>query len=283
VFNDLGNVLLLAAQPEKAEAAYRKAIELDPNKSSALFNLALLLQQRGEPREAMQLYRRVVKLDPRHAWAHYEIGTLHESWGQDSRAVDEYAQAFALDPQLAFPEVNPHIVENKLVTQAMMRAYRNDFTQPQAPRVYDDPNRIATLLVPPPAAQTDKDKLANQPAQPSAAQGRQPGAAGKAQPGQGATVLRERDLQRNATGQAAPQGANRGVVGVPGSRQTPPRGLRQWERPEPTIQEVPAEVPSEESPAPVITPPPGGVYYRPGIQSTGRLGLQLAPDRKRVG
>jgi hypothetical protein len=36
-------------------------------------------------------------------------------------------------------------------------------------------------------------------------------------------------------------------------------------------------------PAPVITPPPGGVYYRPGIQSTGRLSLRIAPERPRAG
>jgi len=281
VFNDLGNVLLLAGQPAEAETAYRQAIELDPNKTTALFNLALLLQQRNELKEALQLYRKVVKLEPRHAWAHYQSGTLYEAGGQQSKAIDEYAQAFALDPQLAFPEVNPHIVENKLVTEAMMRAYRNDFTVSQAPRVYDDPNRIATLLVPPPATQGDKDQTARQAEQPGA-QGRQPAAAGKAQPGPGATVLRERDLQRNAAGQAQPQGRGVQGVGVPGSRQTPPRGLREWNRPEPTIQEVPSEgVPAEEAPAPVITPPPGGVYYRPGIQSTGRLGLQLAPSPPR--
>jgi tetratricopeptide repeat protein len=284
VFNDLGNVLMLASQPAEAEAAYRRAIELDPNKTTALYNLALLLQQRGELGEAMDLYSRVVKLEPRHAWAHYQIGTLQERWGHDSRAIDEYAAAFALDPQLAFPEVNPHIVDNKLVTQAMMRAYQSDFTPPQAPRIYDDPNRIATLLVPPPAAaQGEKDQVTNQPPQPQTPQGRPPATTGKAQPsqGQGAQVLRERDLQHNPSGQATPQGAGRSIpgAGVPGSRQTPPRGLQQWNRPEPQIQEVPTEVP-EEQPAPVITPPPGGVYYRPGIQSTGRLGLQLAPEKR---
>ena len=50
VFNDLGNLLLLVPQPDEAEAAYRKAIELDPDKASALYNLGLLLQQRGELR-----------------------------------------------------------------------------------------------------------------------------------------------------------------------------------------------------------------------------------------
>lgn len=301
VFNDLGNLLLLVPQPAEAEEAYRKAIELDPDKTTALYNLGLLLQQRGELREAMKHLRRVVDLEPGHAWAHYQIGTIQERWGQQSRAVDSYARAFALDPQLAFPEVNPHIVENKLLTESMMRAYKNDFTQAQAPRVYDDPARIATMLVPPqPSSQgeeEEKDQVASKPQQqkpaaqgPQPGQVRQPGTAGtRMSPGPpvqsqqqqpGATVLRERDLDRgNPAGQALPQGAQRG--GYPAQ---PPRGLREWNRPEPTIQEVPNGVDGnyDESaqPAPVITPPPGGVYYRPGVQSTGRMSLKIVPQRR---
>jgi len=300
VFNDLGNLLLLVPEPAEAEAAYRKAVELDPEKTTALFNLGLLLQQRGELREAAELYRRVLKLEPRDAWANYQIGTIYERWGQKSRAIESYAQAFALDPQLAFAEVNPHVVENKLLTESMMRAYKNDLSQPQAPRVYDDPARISSLLVPRPApTQEEKDQMADKPAaQPQAPKaptvGRQaqpPGATATGRPQvQGAapgtaapgTVIRERDLDRgNPAGQAQPQGANRnGGAGFG----TPPRGLREWNRPEPTIQEVPDGVSTEDEgvqPAPVITPPPGGVYYRPGIQSTGRMSLQIVPERPR--
>ena len=302
VFNDLGNLLMIIPQPAEAEEAYRKAIELDPDKTSALYNLGLLLQQRGELREAMRHLRHVVELEPGHAWAHYQVGAIQERWGQESRAIDSYARAFALDPQLAFPEVNPHIVENKLLTESMMRAYKNDFAPAQVPRVYDDPARIATMLVPPPApAQGEKDQMAGKTQKPGAqgtqgqtapgqATGRQPAGAvtGRPTPGQpgqqpGGTVLRERDLDRgNPAGQAQPQGAQRG--GYPAQ---PPRGLREWNRPEPTIQEVPQGI--EENydegvqPAPVITPPPGGVYYRPGVQSTGRLSLRIVPERRAAG
>jgi hypothetical protein len=296
VFNDLGNLLLLVPQPAEAEAAYRRALELDPNRVSALFNLGLLLQQRGELKDALQLYQQAVKADPRHAWAQYQMGSIYEVQGQESKAIDAYAHAFALDPQLAFPEVNPHIVENKLVTEAMLRAYRSDFAPPQAPKIYDDPSRIAALLVPPPpAAQGDRDQAATtaqsgQPGQPNrpgqVAPGRNPTATGRPQPGQagqppGSTVIRERDLDRdNPAGQALPQGMTRPQ---PMGQRQAPRGLREWNRPEPTVQEVPTEDADPENdggqPAPVITPPPGGVYYRPGIQSTGRLNLQVVPER----
>ena len=277
VHNDLGNLLMLAAQPEEAEVAYRRAVELDPDKVSSLFNLGLVLQQQGEFREAYKHYRRTVELEPGHAWARYQMGSLEERWGQDSKAVASYAEAFALDPQLAFPEVNPHVVDNALVTEAMLRAYRGGNARPQAPTVYDDPARIAALLVPPPApvAETPKDQTAEQ---------------GKAQPQTGAqagrtaqqpprpTVIRPQDLDpTNTSGQATPQGRG---TGRPGSVTNQPRGLRQWTRPEPTIQEEPDDYVGEEEgamPDEVITPPPAGVYYRPGVQSTGRLNIEVLP------
>jgi hypothetical protein len=299
VFNDLGNLLLMVPQPAEAETAYRRALELDPDKVSALFNLGLLLQQRGELKEALQLYQRAVKVEPGHAWAHYQMGAIHEALRQPSRAVDEYARAFSLDPQLAFPEVNPHVVENKLVTEAMLRAYRSDFAQPQAPKVYEDAGRIAALLVPPPAGSQAEGKDAKsagqaQPARPvqvapSTAPGaRKPAAAARPQSGQpgtkGATVIREGDLDRNnPAGQALPSGMARPPV-TAGVRSPQVRGgRREWNRPEPTVQEVPTDEPDVQNdggqPAPVVTPPPGGVYYRPGLPSTGRLNLQVVPER----
>ena len=167
-------------------------------------------------------------------------------------------------------------LDNKLLTEAMLRAYRSDLAPPQAPNIYDDPTRISALLVPGSSSATPRD--------PTAAQ-RQAGTAGRQPAGQGATVLREGDLDRgNPAGQAMPQGGAPPGVGVPITRTTP-RSLREWNRPDPTFDEVPEgmQVPDEEQPPPVITPPPGGVYYRPGVQSTGRLSLQVVSEGRRAG
>ncbi len=275
VYNDLGNLLMLVPQTADAEAAYRKAIELDPNKASALFNLGLLLQQRGDQREAEDLFQRALKADPNHAWASYQLGTIQEARGQRAKAIDSYARAFALDPQLAFPEVNPHIVDNKLVTQAMLRAYRNDFgLNPQVPKMYDDGARIASMLVPPP--HPDDQMVTSQQQAPTTVTGHQPMLKQAGTPAApGATVLREQDL-RNPTGQGS-QGTARGA-GVGGRPNVPgQQTVRQWNRPEPTVQDIPGGEEDGAQPAPVTTPPPPGVYYRPGVQSTGRLNLQVAP------
>jgi hypothetical protein len=176
--------------------------------------------------------------------------------------------------------VNPHIVDNKLVSEAMLRAYRNDFgTNPQVPKMYDDGARIASMLVPQHPEETKDQMATGQPA-PGATSGRQPmmapktaGAAGAAP---GGTVIREQDLRAPAGAAGAARGV--GVGGRPAPIGQGQQGVRQWNRPEPTVQEVPGGGDEDGAqPAPSLAPPPSGVYYRPGVQSTGRLNLQVAP------
>jgi TPR repeat/Tetratricopeptide repeat len=281
-WNDLGNLMLLARKPDEAETAYRKAVELDPGKVSTLFNLGLLLQQKGQLKEAQKLYIQASTLDPKNAWAHYQSGAIYETWGKKTAAVKEYAQAFALDPQLAFPEVNPHIVENRLVTESMLRAYRGDYGGPQVPTVYDDPSRIASILVPSPA----------KPADPSAAKD---AAVQTADPKSQPTVLRRGDLDtRSSVGQATPQAGTQATIppptrtfgrptvggaapgiGIPGASG---RSNTKFNRPDPSVGTSFGVPINGAQPGPVVTPPPGGIYYRPGLPSTGALELHVVPE-----
>jgi hypothetical protein len=276
VFNDLGNLLVLAHQPEAAETAYRRAVELDPQRVSALFNLGLLLQQEGNAREARALYEKVLTLEPQHAWAHYQLGTLFEARNDKGRAVREYAAAFALDPQLAFREVNPQIVDNRLVTESMLRAYQRQSAVAGVPAIYDDPSRIRELLVPKPAKDPADAQSGAQPHPP---------------------VLRSKDLPTGNVGQAVTPGGKPGAppapaaapraapYAVPGygnaNGSTPPyNGGRSW-RTNPAMPSPPSPSPSSDGTQPgvVVTPPPTGIYYQPGVSSTGQLGSQVMPER----
>jgi len=288
VFNDLGNLLVMAGQPSEAEAAYRHAVEIDPHRLSALYNLGLLQVQAGKSGEARQLFEKVLEIDPRHAWAHYQIGALQERKGDRSRAVREYAQAFRLDPQLAFREVNPQIVENGLVTEALLLAYRRESSAAAAPPIYDERSRIRELLVQQPG-QPGKDAAAE-------AAAAAPPAAAPTGPGGRPQVLRPRDLSGVSTlGQATPPGTSRpgapptagrpaGPYGAPGY--VPQQdsggayqggayqgGARQWTRPAPNPNLDGTQ------PGTVVTPPPAGLYYRPSPSSTGRLGTQVMPEQ----
>ncbi len=274
VFNDLGNLFQLAKRPIEAEAAYRRAIELDANRASIHFNLGLLLEQRGENRSAMKEYQAAIKLEPRHAWAHYQVGSLLEKGGREAAAIRSYARAFALDPQLGFPEVNPSLLDSKLTTSAMLRAYRTEDAQTLTPARYDDPQRIRDLLVPPAEGATNPSVGAT-----AAEKG-----ATKSREVEPPTVLRPQSLQSTGkSGQVKPAEGNR--AGSPYARPGGNPGLQTWSRPEPVEPPVYDDGSEEEYPVegddltPPPPPSPGSVYYNPGLPSTGRLDLRLVPGR----
>lgn len=149
VLNDLANLLVLSGELEEAEGVYGRALELEPERASTRYNLALLLQESGRDRDALAEYQRVLQSDPQHAWANYQLGTLYAATGRRSRAVRHYARALALKPDLILPAVNPHIVENRFATEALLRARKSESPAAFAPRLYQQPSRVAELLVPP--------------------------------------------------------------------------------------------------------------------------------------
>ncbi len=268
---DLGNLLLLDGKTAEAEAAYRRAITLDPASVNAHFDLGLLLQQRKEERAASQEFKRVIELAPDHAWAHYQLGVLREGSGNESAAVRSYATAFALNPRLAFPDVNPHVLENKLVTPAMLRAYRSELPPLQPGAAYEEPVRIVGILVGEPAqgAQAAQEAGVATPGMPTPTPRpdaiAEPSAAGEPR------TLRPGDLSRvGDSGQATPgassvvrRGARPVIVDEEGNEQP---DVEIYEPPVPTLR-----IPTPTDPGTGVVPTP----YQPGVPSTGRLEMHL--------
>ena len=148
VWNDLGNLLAVSGSLDEAESAYARALELDPGSVQALFNLGLLRQQRGDLAGAVSEYTELLAIEPGHAWAQYQLGAAYDALGERELAVARYAEAFTLDPELLFAEKNPHVIENQLVTEALLRARRGSRAAPRAPRAYDEEARINSILTP---------------------------------------------------------------------------------------------------------------------------------------
>lgn len=152
--NDLANLLVLAGRYDEAEQQYRRALSLDAADTRTRFNLGLLLQSRSDSDEARQLYQAVLEREPRHAWAHYQLGTLFEQQRDERRAVASYARAFALDPELYFADVNPQVVSNRLLTEAILEAARLRRPPKLAPMQYARPREITELLLSLPVPET---------------------------------------------------------------------------------------------------------------------------------
>jgi tetratricopeptide (TPR) repeat protein len=144
--NDLGNLLLLVGDAEGAAAAYQEALRLDPMATLPRYNLGLLELEGGELASARRQFHRVLADDPGHALARYRLGDIAAARDHRARAVRRYEQAFRLDPALADPATHPGVLFNKLVPWALHRAY---LASPPGlrPRRYDDPARLAGLLI----------------------------------------------------------------------------------------------------------------------------------------
>lgn len=275
--NDLGNLLRYAGRRDEAESTYRRALELDANRASTHFNLGLLLQEMGKQADALDAFRKTVKLDPEHAWAYYQMGAILESRSHTERAIEAYARAFSLNPELAFPEVNPHVIENRLLTTALMRSKAGAQKPIAVPETYDDAHRIADLLVPPPEPSAPTEAPPNERAPGSekpmaaaaaaAAKRPTPAAAAPA-----AKVLSEDNLYRGpVVGQASNAGASQGGRGGrPTARPgTQPGRTWNWQAPA-SGQPVGGQPNTYTTRTPTYQPPARpGQQTKPQIQQAG--------------
>lgn len=284
VLNDLGNLLVLVGRGQEAEDAYRSALELAPDMVSARYNLGLLLSQRGDRRLALEQFKAVLAEQPDHAWAHYQTGVIFEARQSKKKALEHYSQAFRLDPQLAFPEVNAHVIDNAYVTEALLLAYQNLASTAAAPKTYEEGSRIVSLMVADAPGQSPTEAAETMGAEAEVMEG---GAAEMAAPAEGGTgsesagppgseegggrVLRQQDLEEGrGLNQAQPQG----------STYYPPRGGVRTTPRAPTYRPPTANRP-QTTPNPSrgntreIQPSNGRLRFVPGVQSTGRLEIEL--------
>ncbi len=269
-FNDLGNLLLLAGHSDAALESYERATSLDDQLVSAHFNLGLLLAQRNQADAARQAFARVLELDPEHAWSHYQLGRLAENSGRTKPALAAYAEAFRLDPTLSFPDVNPQVIDSALTTRALLSLDAGSASASEAPRAYEDPFRIASLLLPQLPDEgtevTPADDSADEPKSPlpprsDSEEGDEPAAS---------KTLSHRDLDPNSSvGEADPPAVTTGRD----------RGRRDTRRPGSVTRLTPSNSSGRVPASQVI-----GGYNPPddqdasGTRSTGQLRTRTRPN-----
>jgi adenylate cyclase len=81
-----------------AEAQFRKAIELNPNRAEAHERLAMLLALSGRPEEASAEVRRALELDPMSAQSASSAGAVYLYSSREREAVDSLRVALELNP-----------------------------------------------------------------------------------------------------------------------------------------------------------------------------------------
>ena len=84
--------------PKKAIATMRKAIVLDPKDARFRFELGRMLAREGNAKEALASMLEACRLDPGHAEAHASAGTLLVGAGKDDEAIAHFKRAVELEP-----------------------------------------------------------------------------------------------------------------------------------------------------------------------------------------
>lgn len=108
---------------DEAEAAYRKAIELDPTLANAITNLGNLLFRRGQLSEAEGLYVRALRIDPEQPEAFYNLGFMLYERGECEVAARNFERAVRIDPGFADAHFNLAMALNDLGRAQEARAH----------------------------------------------------------------------------------------------------------------------------------------------------------------
>jgi len=90
-------------QFDRAEAMFRRAIELNPNYATARHWYSIMLRDVGRADEALAQIRRAVELDPLSAVITETLGEIQESEGRFHEAEVAYRRAITIDPSRPVP------------------------------------------------------------------------------------------------------------------------------------------------------------------------------------
>ena len=87
-----------AGCPREAEAAYRRALAIDPGHPEALAVLGILMGQEGNLPAAAELLTRALKRDPRNPQIHHNLGETWRHLGEAAKAESSLRRAVELNP-----------------------------------------------------------------------------------------------------------------------------------------------------------------------------------------
>ncbi|MFL6450569.1 MAG: winged helix-turn-helix domain-containing protein [Bryobacteraceae bacterium] len=87
-----------AEQYGKAEAAFRRALTLQPESVDAAVYMANMFTDTGKVEQAVPILREGIRRNPNHAEAHWELGYAYRFAGMLTQSVSECERARLLDP-----------------------------------------------------------------------------------------------------------------------------------------------------------------------------------------
>ncbi|MFC2075700.1 tetratricopeptide repeat protein [candidate division KSB1 bacterium] len=97
----LGEVLLLLGKSEESMESFRRALRLDPKQTNALNGLGRAMLVSGRPDEAIVAFKQAIDIAPEKADIYCNLGVAYEAKGMFASAVRQYKRALDIDPDLS--------------------------------------------------------------------------------------------------------------------------------------------------------------------------------------
>lgn len=97
-----GNRMYNDSVYENAEVNYRKALEINPKSTVAMYNLANTLMQQNKLQEAMEQYAGAAKVEkekPNLAQIYHNMGVIFQSQKDYAKAIEAYKQSLRNNPK----------------------------------------------------------------------------------------------------------------------------------------------------------------------------------------
>jgi len=102
----LGNVLSSQNRHNEAEAAYRRELEFDQQQVVAWHNLGIALYRQNRHDEAESACRKALEIDPQYASAWYALGDALYAQNRHTEAEAAFRKVLEIDPQYATAWIN---------------------------------------------------------------------------------------------------------------------------------------------------------------------------------
>ena len=91
-------LLLRGTDHEKAEVAFKKAMELNPNYAPAFMWYGGMLEEQGELEKGYEMYEQAFKLDPKSPVAAFLLAKSYYSRGNEAKTMELFSHIVANDP-----------------------------------------------------------------------------------------------------------------------------------------------------------------------------------------
>ena len=96
-----------------AQNLYNKILEIDPNHSQALNNLAVIFTNLKEIEKAKECFEKAIEINPNYVDAHNNLGTIFKGLEENQKAKECYEKAIEINPNYADAHNNLGVIFRK--------------------------------------------------------------------------------------------------------------------------------------------------------------------------